>query len=147
MLLREYKEDCPILADLFYNTVHFVNKKDYTKEQLNVWASGKIDLNAWNISFSQHYTIIAEIDNTIVGFGNMTYDGYLDRLYVHKDYQNQGIGTKICDTLEYKIKTKKYTTHASITTKPFFEKRGYKLVKEQQVNRQGIYLTNYVMEK
>ena len=31
--------------------------------------------------------------------------------------------------------------------RPFFEKRGYRVVKEQQVERQGILLTNYVMEK
>ncbi|MCQ5081105.1 GNAT family N-acetyltransferase, partial [Gemmiger formicilis] len=29
----------------------------------------------------------------------------------------------------------------------FFEKRGYKVVKERQVERQGIFLTNYVMIK
>lgn len=39
------------------------------------------------------------------------------------------------------------TTYASITAKPFFEKRGYKVVKERQVERQGIFLTNYVMIK
>lgn len=39
------------------------------------------------------------------------------------------------------------TTHASITANPFFEKRGYQVAKEQQVERQGIFLTNYVMIK
>ena len=36
---------------------------------------------------------------------------------------------------------------ASITAKPFFERRGYKAVKEQQVERKGVLLTNYVMIK
>ena len=31
--------------------------------------------------------------------------------------------------------------------KPFFEKIGYSLIKEQQVEKKGIFLTNYVMEK
>ena len=38
-------------------------------------------------------------------------------------------------------------THASITATKFFEKRGYQVIKEQQVERQGIFLTNFVMEK
>lgn len=38
-------------------------------------------------------------------------------------------------------------THASITARPFFEKRGYRVVKEQQVERRGIRLTNFVMKK
>ena len=41
MVIRKYKPlDCEALAELFYNTVHRVNIKDYTKEQLDVWATG-----------------------------------------------------------------------------------------------------------
>ena len=39
------------------------------------------------------------------------------------------------------------TTHASITARGFFEKRGYRLIRAQQVERSGERLTNYVMEK
>ena len=36
MLLRKYKtSDCEEMAKLFYQTVHYVNAKEYTKEQLN----------------------------------------------------------------------------------------------------------------
>lgn len=73
--------------------------------------------------------------------------GYLDRLYVHADYQGQGIGTAICDELESAVNVSQFVTHASITARPFFEGRGYQVVKEQQVERCGIYLTNFVMIK
>ena len=82
----------------------------------------------------------------IVGFGDMDRTGYLDRLYVHAKYQGVGIGSSICDLLE-KYVNEKIVTHSSITAKTFFEKRGYKVVKKQQINRQGIILVNYVMEK
>ena len=36
---------------------------------------------------------------TIVGFRDMDSTGYLDRLYVHKDYQKKGIAAAICDRL------------------------------------------------
>lgn len=39
------------------------------------------------------------------------------------------------------------TVHASISAKPFFEKRGYKVIKEQSVKVDNVYLTNYLMEK
>ena len=83
----------------------------------------------------------------IVGFADMDDTGYLDRLYVHIDWQGRGVGKELCDALELSVGSKKFTTHASITAKPFFEKRGYQVVKKQQVERQGIFLTNYVMEK
>lgn len=147
IVLRTYQpEDCEKLAELFYETVHTVNAKDYTKEQLDVWATGTIDLEKWNQSFLEHDTVVATSGKKIVGFGDMDAFGYLDRLYVHKDYQGQGVATAICDTLE-KDPIGKFVTHASITARPFFEKRGYRVVKEQQVERGGIYLTNYIMEK
>lgn len=147
MLIREYQAaDCKELAALFYQTVHTVNAKDYTEKQLNAWADGTVDLEAWDESFQEHYSVVAVEDKIIVGFGDIDKTGYLDRLYVHKDYQGKGIAAAICDKLERGF-SEKLVTHASITARPFFEKRGYQVVKEQQVERHGILLTNYVMEK
>ncbi|MBT7088103.1 GNAT family N-acetyltransferase, partial [bacterium] len=42
---------------------------------------------------------------------------------------------------------KRVYTEASITAKPFFEKRGFKVIKEQQVEKRGVKLTNFQMEK
>ena len=148
MKIRKYEPaDCKSMAELFFETVHTVNAKDYTKEQLDVWATGTVDLEAWNRSFMEHDTVVAVEDEIIVGFGDMDSTGYLDRLYVHKDYQGQGIATAICDELENAADAERFSTHASITSRPFFEKRGYVVKKEQQVERQGIFLTNYCMEK
>lgn len=147
MVIREYKSsDCEEIIRLFYNTVHFVNSKDYNEKQLNVWAPKNADFDKWQKSFENHYCIVAVENETLVGFGDIDKTGYLDRLYVHKDYQGQGVATALCDILEKQC-TGKIVTHASITAKPFFEKRGYTAVKEQSVERSGIMLTNYVMEK
>ena len=147
MFIREYQSaDCKELAELFYNTVHTVNAKDYTKEQLDVWATGQVDLKAWNQSFQEHFSIVAVDDDIIVGFGDIDKTGYLDRLFVHFGYQRKEIGTAICNWLESAVQGN-IVTHASITARPFFEKRGYKVVKEQQVERQGLFLTNFVMIK
>lgn len=153
MKIRNYKsEDCPLLARLFYDTVHSVNTKDYSKEQVDAWADGKMDLDAWNRSLLEYYTVVAETEGedgktVISGFGNMDQEGYLDLLYVHKDYQGRGTALLICQALEKQIKADTYRTHASITAKPFFQRLGFKVIKKQQVKRRGIWLTNYVMEK
>lgn len=148
MEIREYKsDDCEKLAKLFYDTVHTVNIGDYTKEEADAWADGEPCLAEWNKSFLEHYTLIAVQDGVIIGFGDIDNTGYLDRLYVHKDYQKKGAATLLCDKLEAFAAGKKIITHASITAKPFFEKRGYCELKIQKVERAGQYLTNYVMEK
>lgn len=152
MVLRRYRtSDCGSMAELFYETVHSVNAADYTKEQLDAWATGNVDLTAWDKSFLEHFTIVAEETGDdgkrIVGFGDIDSTGYLDRLYVRKDRQRRGIASAICGELENVADAAKITTHASITARPFFLKRGYRVVREQQVERGGILLTNYVMEK
>ena len=39
------------------------------------------------------------------------------------------------------------TTHASRTARPFFERRGYRVLRAQTVVRHGVALENFVMEK
>lgn len=151
MRLRAYRpEDCAELAKLFYNTVHTINAKDYTQTQLDVWATGEVDKAASNTSFLEHNTVVAEIDQIITGFGDMDDAGYLDRLYVHRDYQNMGVATSIVSKLERQAASRGislFRTHASITAKPFFEKRGYHVLQENKIVRSGVELKNYVMEK
>ena len=101
MEIREYRpEDCSEMASLFYDTVHTVNAADYTKEQLDAWADGAVDCEAWDHSFREHYTLVAIEDGKLAGFGDMDESGYLDRLYIHKDFQKRGIAAALCDRLE-----------------------------------------------
>lgn len=158
--IRSYRtQDLQEMAELFYETVHTVNAADYTEEQRNAWADGQVDLDAWDVSFREHDTRIAVEEGRIVGFADMAADGYLDRLYIHRAYQGQGIATALCDCLEGALLQKcqaergrtdvriRFTTHASVTARPFFEKRGYRTIRMQQVVRKGVKLTNFVMEK
>lgn len=148
MQLRKYTpSDCAQMAELFYQTVHSVNAKDYTQEQLDAWATGEVDLQAWDESFQAHKTDIAVENGDIIGFGDMDESGYLDRLYVRKDYQGQGVASAICEELERLAAGKTFTTHVSITARPFFLHRGYRVVRKQEVIRRGVALMNFVMEK
>ena len=68
MKLRKYKtEDLTELAQLFYDTVHTVNARDYTREQLNAWAAGQVDMAGWEASFQAHHTVVAERGGRIAG--------------------------------------------------------------------------------
>lgn len=146
--IRPYREeDQKVLADLFCETVRTINSADYTDEQIAVWAPEERNMKLWNESFLRHTTVVAEKGGQIVGFGDMDGKGYLDRLYVHKDFQRQGIASAICDKLEKQSDAEQFETHASITAKDFFEARGYEVIREQKVERKGILLTNYVMYK
>ncbi|BAQ13007.1 acetyltransferase [Clostridium botulinum B2 128] len=151
MNIRIYQsEDCREIVELFYNTVHSINSRDYNSAQLDVWAPKEIDIVSWDKSLSQHYSVVAEENGVIIGFGDLDATGYFDRLYVHKDYQGIGVATTIANELERYAQENHIsivTTNASITAKPFFEKRGYEVIKEQFVERNGQFLKNFIMKK
>ena len=150
MRIRRYEpDDLAQITALFYDTVHAVNAADYSPEQLDAWADGAPDRDRWN-----RFPAGAPFAGGGGGRGTLSWasgistrTGYLDRLYVHRDRQGQGIATALCDRLERAVDAPVLTTHASITARPFFEARGYRVIREQRVERHGVRMTNYVMEK
>ena len=145
--IRRYRSsDVEEVVRLFRDTVHTVNAADYTAEQLDVWAPLSIDIREWDRSLGEHFSVVATENGKLLGFGDIDKSGYLDRLYVASAHIGTGVGTAICDALEAAVNGK-IVTHASVTAKPFFEKRGYTVVREQRVERGGVRLTNFVMEK
>ena len=148
MVIRRYRQtDLPQIVRLFYDTVHIINASDYTQKQLDAWATGEADMAMWDMTLGAHVTYVVAEEDVVLGFGDITADGYLDRLYVHHEFQRRGIATAICQRLESECGACTLTVHASITALPFFQKRGYRLVREQQVERHGVLLTNFVMTK
>ena len=144
--IRQYKEkDCVSISNLFYETVHSVNAKDYMQAQLFAWAKNRTQLLSKNDAFLNQFTLVAEIGEDIIGFGSIDESNCLDMLYVGKDFLRQGVATALCNQLEKGRRVVK--TYASITAKPFFEKRGYTVVRENHVERLGLILTNYEMQK
>lgn len=71
MKIRSYhSDDCHAIISLFYETVHKINQRDYTRGQIEAWANdNSIDSIAWDLSLTHHKTLVAEMDDTIVGFG------------------------------------------------------------------------------
>lgn len=148
MVLRPYTPaDLEEILTLFYETVHTVNARDYTPAQLDAWTGPEPDRTRWARTLQQHTSLVAVENGWILGFGDIDATGYLDRLYVHKDHQGQGVATALCDALEAAVDAPVLTTHASVTARPFFEARGYTVVRPQQVERQGVAMPNFVMEK
>ena len=147
MEIREYREeDQAEILSLFYETVHTVNAKDYDEKQLDAWAPQDNDYEHLNAALRNNLTLLAIEDGKITGFADIDENGYLDHLFVHKDYQHKGIGSALCDKLE-KSAHGKIITHASITARTFFEKRGYKVKNVNRIVRRGTELINFTMEK
>ena len=144
------KQDAEKIAQLFHETVREINIRHYSSPQVQAWAPDNIHFRDWENICSNRFTYVADDNSAIAGFGELESNGYIDCFYCHKDYQRRGVGSLIYQAIEAKaleLGLKHLTTEASITAKPFFQRMGFSVVKEQEVTRRGEVFINYVMEK
>ena len=152
MKVREAtRADARQIVAIFHDTIHTVNKKDYTTEQVNAWSPAVPDADEWaERKFHNRTTFVADDDGTIVGFGELEDNGHVDCFYCHRACQRRGVGSAILRRIEDKARTLRLTrlfTEASVTARPFFETRGFAVAKRQSVICRGVELANFVMEK
>lgn len=128
-----------------------VNAQDYTAAEVADWASCGDISGHWDELFSHlHFIAATDCKGRIIGFSAVSRDGYLHSLFVHKDWQSKGIGTLLLSEAEKTAITygaRQMTSDVSITARPFFEKRGYTMTKEQKAKANRLHLTNYRIEK
>lgn len=142
--------DLSAMQKLFVGTIENICCKDYSPEQIKVWTSSIENVKRWNDKMMNQYFLIAEIGNKIVGYASLENNDTLDLMYVHKDYQRQGIADKLYSEIEAKaIKhgTTLLTSDVSITARQFFKNKGFKIIEKQVNNIKGVEVINFKMIK
>ncbi len=153
MKLRKYiPQDAEQVIQLFRDTVHSINAVDYDSVQRQAWAPDndpeRYDKFAKRLQDNICY--VADLEGKIIGFGDMSHDGYLDRLFTHKDHQRQGVAALIYLQLEHDARNlglKEIRTEASITAKGAAERGGFEVREVQDKVFGGAVFRNYVMVK
>jgi putative acetyltransferase len=143
-------KDLPQITSIFRDTITNVNSKDYSEQQIEVWASGADDKDKWEERIKKLYFIVAEIKNTIVGFAYLKNGNYFDGLFVHKDYQRRGIASKLIRIIESQVMMNGFEiikSDVSITALPFFDNKYYDVKKKQKKSFKGLVFVNYIVEK
>ena len=151
IIIRNYiADDAQQLASIYYYTIHNINVQDYSEEQVNAWApSSSLELTGWKKKWETITPLVALIDNKIAGFTEFEPSGHIDCFYVHHEYQGVGIGSSLMNEIFKKandLNLKRVFAEVSITAKPFFEAKGFKVIKQQDVDIRGVKLTNFIME-
>lgn len=145
------QSDAVELKKLFQNTVLAINWRDYSQAEVEDWASCGDDLSNIEDMIKTHYFIVAvNQQSEIVGFSSITPQGYLHSMFVHKDFQGEGIATMLLNEIEQYAITNgiiRITSEVSLTARPFFEKKGYIVEEEQKRKANQLSLTNFWMAK
>jgi putative acetyltransferase len=142
--------DLDELVALFRGSVRSIAGRDYTLAQVLAWAPDAADRDSWAVRLAASSTWVAALAGRPMGFSSLEPGGYLDMLFVHPDYQNRGIASLLLKRLEISAAARglaRLFTEASITARPFFERRGFHMIEAQTVVRRGQELRNYRMER
>lgn len=150
-LLPLEDKDIPEMQELFRSTVLNVNIRHYTKEEVEDWAScGDSVEHLKELLSHNHFIGAFDEASRMVGFSSMNKDGYLHSMFVHKDWQGKGVATQLLSEVEHIARqwgVAEITSEVSLTARPFFEKKGYEIVKMQKYRANKLELTNFVMRK
>jgi putative acetyltransferase len=150
-MVRRYRQsDLNSIFELFHDTVHAINARDYSEEQLDAWAPAVVDLDTWHQRLHSSVTYVSVENSIVIGFGNLTEGVWIDMLYTHKEYQRKGVASSILSTLIQVARSENLATlhtESSITAKPFFEMHGFYVEKEQEKAHNGSAFRNFVMKK
>ena len=143
-------EDLPAIMQLFRDTVFRIAIRDYTPAQCEAWTSGAQDPLIWGQRFLTSWSIVLVENDTLLGFANLLQQPMLDCFYVSADHQSQGIGSRLLTVIEDHARQRGDTlleSNISITARPFFEKRGWQVVRENRIQRNDQLLINFRMRK
>lgn len=148
--VREYRDsDARSLADLYYDTIHRVNARDYSAAQIQAWAPLEArDDAAWKTRFAKTRPFVAELDDRVAGFAELGSDGHIDCFYCRADCLRQGVGSALMGRIVRVARDGELReVHAAVssTAKPFFESAGFEVLGEDSVTRRGVNIERFVM--
>jgi putative acetyltransferase len=147
--VRAYRpEDRDAVINVTVRAIRESAIRDYSPSQIEAWAGGD-RIDAWS-AVDDRLIWVAVINELIIGFTDLKPSGHLDRMYVHPEYEGRGVASALLNRLEDVARCQGITrlfTEASITAKPFFERRGFAVLTALVVEFRGEKFTNFQMEK
>lgn len=139
--IRPYGErDFATLCAIFLRAIKETASADYSPRQIAAWA--QVDEARWRQKIAASRVLVAVKEASPVGFIT-TVDDYIDLLFVSPDYSRQGIASALLKRRPERV----LTVEASITAKPFFERHGFSVIEQQQVEARGERFLNYRMRR
>ena len=143
-------DDYSSVGRIFFCAVHEGTRTVYSYQQRLAWGGEAIDLDRWKARVANLSGFVAEADGEPIGFITIDHTGYVDLVFVLPSASGIGVGRTLLNAAEQWAINKgatDLTTEASLFAHPFFLKRGWFVVEEEHVERKGIVLKRYRMQK
>jgi putative acetyltransferase len=142
--------DAPVLVEVFRESVLGLTEEDYSEAQQQAWISTADDEAGFAKRLGNQLTLVASLEDSVIGFASLASGGKIDMLYVHPAAAGQGAAALLTDALERLAGargTEKLIVDASDTARGFFEKRGYIAQQRNSVTVGDEWLANTTLHK
>ncbi|AXT53006.1 GNAT family N-acetyltransferase [Aquimarina sp. BL5] len=129
---RATDSDLPLMQRLFYQTVTIYGSKIFTKEEVKIFSRLALDKKHWIQKFTEDFVYNAKLNGEVVGSFSLSKDGVIEYIFVHQNYQGRGIAKELYKTLENVAEDANIevlTTRINISTRDFFKKNGFEIIK------------------
>jgi len=135
MIVRAFKDgDEPALQAVFYSAIHTIAARDYTSQQVDVWAPHRPNWDAWTAKMQALQPFVVEEGPRVVGYADLQANGHIDHFFVSGTYGRRGVGRLLMETIHAHAAEKRLGllfADVSVTAQPFFKHFGF-LVREHK---------------
>ena len=153
-MIRKYQSgDELAIGRIYYDAVHQLTCDDYSEEQRNAWATPIESDPDWGEKWRKRCELkqpwVAVVDDTVAGFIEFEADGHIDCTYVSPDHAGKGHMSAIMKRIFEEARQAnliRLYVEVSITARPFFERHGFRVVRENPHQVRGVPSLNYIME-
>ncbi|MCG8529639.1 MAG: GNAT family N-acetyltransferase [Desulfovibrionales bacterium] len=138
------------VANVFHAAVHAIDPSIYSEEEKEAWAPTPPNYYEWGERLKGTMVFTAIVDDTVAGFIALEPNGHIDFMYTHPQYQNMGVAAYMYEyvlDVAQNLHIARLTVDASKIAKTFFEERGFELQEEKLIERNGLSILHYAMEK
>lgn len=160
-LIPYRKEYAAAVSDVVHTAINQITDDVYSAEERMAWSFAPRSSYHWHKRLSRSQTWLMIDEQRIesgrafcCGFINLETDfnsrGYIDSLYVHPDFQGQGVARRLYSALALWAIEHEYaelSVDASILSKPLFEAMGFKMKHRSYQEKRGVVIMGYYMSK
>ncbi len=143
-------QDAPGLHRVLYRAVHRGARGHYGPLQRRAWAPLPRPGRNWEAKLAGQLTLVGLRRTEPRGFTTLGHDGHLDFIYVLPEEMGSGLADELHRAM---LDTAaghgldRIETGASLTSRGFFRRHGWREICERRVCRLGVTLQSFTMER
>jgi putative acetyltransferase len=151
--IRPYRPgDEHALADIFFASVRDGGLEDYSEEQVRAWARERPHTSSFVDRAEDGRLLLVAVDanDLVMAYADLEDNGHIDHMYCLPAWVGHGVGSALYDAIEAEARARgirRLFVEASEAARRLFERKGFRVVRRNDLELHGVRLHNFDMEK